>query len=217
VADHCHVRRCLEPGCGVEEEPESPAFRELADRADDGRAGRYSETISPLGSVGRFEAVLEWHRQNGCQMAGLRMSEIAFEGGVGAQGCGQASIEITVVGITPDVAWAAECAYQRGAAMGAGGDAQEVVVGEVTDDDIALLGQTSDRSDIRSEVCRTSFLDKAGLGPRTIFEASLEVAPADEKQAPVDAGTVQGTTGELGHGTRAGPLVGEDDHADSHA
>jgi hypothetical protein len=69
------------------------------------------------------------------------MSEIAFEGGVGAKARGQASIKITVVGIASDVAGVAERADQRAAPMGAGGDTQEVVVGEVTDDDIARFSQ----------------------------------------------------------------------------
>jgi len=60
---------------------------------------------------------------------------------VRAQGGGQAPIEITVVGVGADVAGVTECTDHRGSAMGAGGDAQEVVVGEVTDEDVARVGQ----------------------------------------------------------------------------
>jgi hypothetical protein len=93
---------------------------------------------------------------------------------------------------------------------------QQVVVGEVTDDDVALLGQGSDCPDIRSKMGQTSFLDKAGLGPPATSEASLEVATTDKEQPSVDPVLVEGTTAELGHGTCAGPLVSEYDHAHLH-
>lgn len=141
MADYDHVCRCLESDCSVEEEPKSPPLRKLADCADDGSPGRYSETFPPLGSVARFETVFEWHWQNGYRQAGCGTPEIAAEGGVRAQGRGQAPIEITVVGVGADVAGVTECTDQRGSAMGAGGDAQEVVVGEVTDEDVARVGQ----------------------------------------------------------------------------
>lgn len=70
-------------------------------------------------------------------------SEIAFEGGVGAEGTDQASIKVTVIGIASNVAGIAECADQRGVAMDTGSDAQEVVMREVTDDDVALPRQGS--------------------------------------------------------------------------
>ena len=65
MADHHHVCWCLEPGCSVEEESESPPLRKLADHADDGSPGRYSETFPPSGSVARFETIFERYRQNG--------------------------------------------------------------------------------------------------------------------------------------------------------
>jgi len=63
---------------------------------------------------------------------------------------------------------------------------------------------------------QTSFLDKAGLGPPATSEASLEVAPANEEQPRIDPCAVESPTVELGHGTRAGPFVGEYDHAHLH-
>jgi len=48
------------------------------------------------------------------------------------------------------------------------------------------------------------------------IEPSLEVATADEQQLSIDPNTVKCATVELGYGTRAGPLVGKDDHAHPH-
>ncbi len=135
---------------------------------------------------------------------------------MGAQCCCQASIQITVVGIASEVTGVAERANQRNRTVDARRHTQKVVVGEVTDDDVALVGQGSHCSDIRSKMGQISFLDKAGLGPPATAEASLEVAPANEEQARVDAGTVQGTTVELSDSACAGPLVGKNNHADSH-
>jgi len=135
---------------------------------------------------------------------------------VGAHGRGQASIEKTVVGIVPEVAGVAKRADQRNRAVDARRHTQQVVVGEVADDDVASCGQTGDCSEIRSKVGNRAFLDEAGLGPRDVFETSLEVATADEEKPRVDPGTVKGTTVELCHSTRASPLVGKDNHAYSH-
>ena len=77
VAHHNHVHWCLDAGCGVEEEPESAPLGELADRADDGSPGRYSETFSTLGSVGRFEAFLERNRKKSRRQPRCSMPENA--------------------------------------------------------------------------------------------------------------------------------------------
>jgi hypothetical protein len=210
------VRRFSEPGRGVEKELESPPYRELAHRANDVSVGGNSEMISPPGSVGRSEPILERHRQDSCRKAGCRMLEIDFEARVGAQGRGQASIKITMVRVASDVTGVAERANQRGVPMDPSGDTQEVVVREVADDDVAFAGQPGDQPEIRSEMRRPSFLHKAGHGPRARIETPLEVATADEEQACVDPCSVEGTTVELGHCTRTGPLVRENDHAHPH-
>jgi hypothetical protein len=121
-----------------------------------------------------------------------------------------------VVGVSPDVAWVTERSDQGNASVDTGGYAQEVVVGKVADDDVAFIGQSASSQEIRSKMCRSSFLDEGGFGPRHVGETPLEVTAADEEKARVDSHAVQGTTVDLGHGTRASPLVGEDDHADSH-
>ena len=65
-------------------------------------------------------------------------------------------------------------------------------------------------------MCRPSFFGEPGCGPRVPIEPSLEVATADEQQLSIDPNTVKCATVELGYGTRAGPLVGKDDHAHPH-
>ena len=47
-------------------------------------------------------------------------------------------------------------------------------------------------------------------------EAPFEVATAYEEQLSVDPDPVKRAAVELGHGTCAGPFVGEDNHAHSH-
>ena len=141
MANDHHVCRCPEPGCSIEEEPESAPFRELADCADDWSPGRYTETFSALGSVGRFEAILERNRQNGRRQPRCSMPENASEGGVGAQGSGETSIEITVVEIASDVTGVAKRADKRHHPVDARSHTQEVIVGKVADDDIALPGE----------------------------------------------------------------------------
>jgi len=110
----------------------------------------------------------------------------------------------------------AERSDQENASVDTGDYAQEVVVGEVADDDVAIIGQSACSQEIRSKMCRSSFLDEGGFGPRHAGETPLEVTAADEEQARVDSRAVQGTTVELGHSARAAPLVGENDHANSH-
>jgi hypothetical protein len=121
-----------------------------------------------------------------------------------------------VVGVSPDVAWVTELSDQENASVDTGGYAQEVVVGEVADDDVAFIGQSACSQEIRSKMCRSSFLDEGGFGPGHVGEAPLEVTAADEEQAGVDSRAMQGTTVEFGHSARAAPLVGENDHANSH-
>jgi hypothetical protein len=57
-------------------------------------------------------------------------------------------IEKAVVGVASDVGGVAERSNQRDSPMGAGGHAQEVVVGEVTDDDVGGIDQGSGCPDI---------------------------------------------------------------------
>jgi len=47
-------------------------------------------------------------------------------------------------------------------------------------------------------------------------EAPFEVSTAYEEQLSVDPDPVKRAAVELGHGTCAGPFVGEDNHAHSH-
>jgi hypothetical protein len=216
VADHDDVCRRLEPGCGVEKELETPALGQLADGSDDGSPGRYSETISPNRPIGRFEPVVESHRQHGCRHAVHGALKIALKAGVGEQGGRQPPIEVAVVRIVSDVAGAAERTDQQAAVVNPGGDAQEVVMGEMADDDVGFRGQRIHRPEIRTKVGEPSFLHQPGHSPVMSGETPLEVASADEKHPRVYSSAVQGTTAELGHGTRAGPLVGENDHARSH-
>ncbi len=216
MTDDHDVRRHREAGRGVEQETEAPAPRELAGRADDRNPGRYPETIPRNRSIGRFEPFLERHRQNGCWKVGRTPSHTALKGGVCAQGRGQASIEKTVVGVAPDVTGVAEGTDKGNAPVDTGGHAQQLVVGEMTDDDFALPGLGSDRPKVRSEMCRASFTEEDGFGPLAFFEPPFEVATADEEQLRVDPGGVEGAAVEFGHGPGAGPLVGENNYADSH-
>jgi hypothetical protein len=135
------VHWCFDAGCGVEDEPKSPPFGELPDGADDGGAGWYAQSISPKGSVSRLKAVFERRWQSDYRKIGYSMAEIVFKNGVSANGPIQSPIEIVVIGIAPDVTRAAKRADQRGASMNARGHTQEVVVREVTNDDVALFCQ----------------------------------------------------------------------------
>ena len=216
MPNHYQVRRSSEPGRGVEKEFKAPSLGELADSTDEMSVGGNSEMISPPGSVGRAEPVIERHRQDSRRKAGRGSLEIALQTGVGTEGRGKASIEVTVVRVASDVTGTAERAYQRGVPMNPVGYAKEVVVGEVADDDVTIRGQPGNRLEIRSKMRRPAFLEKAGHGPRVRFETSFEVAAADEEHTGVDPGSPERTTAELGHGSSAGPLVGENDHAHPH-
>ena len=138
MADYNHVCRLLEAMRGVDEEPEPPPFGELPDGADDWGGGWYAQSISPKGSVSRLKAVFERGWQSDRRKIGYNTAEIVFEIGVSAQGPIQSPIEKVVIGIAPDVARVAKRADQRGASMNARGPTQEVVVREVTNDDVAL-------------------------------------------------------------------------------
>jgi len=148
MTDHNHVCRCLEAMRGVDKEPEPPPFGELPDGADDGGAGWYAQSISPKGSVSRLKAVFERRWQSDCRKVGYSTAEIVFESGVGAQGPNQPPIKKVVIGIASDVAGAAERTDQRGRSMNSRGHAQEMVVGEMADDDVALVRQRCRRSEI---------------------------------------------------------------------
>ena len=89
-------------------------------------------------------------------------------------------------------------------------------MGEMTDDDVALSGERFHRPDIRTKVGGQPFFGQARLCPVIPGETPFEVTTADEEQPSVDPGVVKSAAVELGNGTRAGPLVGEDDHADLH-
>ena len=65
-------------------------------------------------------------------------------------------------------------------------------------------------------MCGISLFDQPRRGPVVPIETSFEIATTDKEQPCVDPYAVQSTTIELRHGTRAGPLVGEDDHAHPH-
>lgn len=60
---------------------------------------------------------------------------------MGARGSGQPSIEETVERVTADVAGVSERAHERSVVMNTSGHTQEMVVGEVTDDNVAILRQ----------------------------------------------------------------------------
>ena len=141
VAHHSHVHWCFDAGYGVEEEPESPPSGELPDGADDVGARWYVQSISPKGPVSRLKAVFERRWQSDYRRIRYNLAEIGFKSGVSAQGPIQSPIEVVVKEIAPDVTRAAKRADQRGALMDARDHTQEVVVREVTDDDVALCCQ----------------------------------------------------------------------------
>jgi len=122
-----------------------------------------------------------------------------------------------VIAVAPEVTGVAEGPHQWNPPVDAGGDAQQVIVGEVTDDDVALLGQSADRSHVRVDVGRKSFLDEAGRGPRATFETPLEVAAVDKEQPGIDADRPEGAAVQLGNGSGAGPLVCKNHQTHSHA
>ena len=66
-------------------------------------------------------------------------------------------------------------------------------------------------------MCRPAFFGEPGRGPRVPVETSFEVSTADEEQPRIDPCAVESPTVELSDSTGTGPLVGEYDHADSHA
>lgn len=122
-----------------------------------------------------------------------------------------------MIAVAPEVTGVAEGPHQWNPPVDAGGHAQQVVVREVADDDVAFLGRRTDRPQIRSKVCRPSFLDEVGRGPRATGETPLEVAAADKEQPGIDANRPKGAAVQLGDGSGAGPLVCKNHQAHSHA
>jgi hypothetical protein len=92
-----------------------------------------------------------------------------------------------VIRIAPNVAGVSEGADQRNAAVEAGGDAQQMVVGEERDDDVAGLCQSVDRSKIRPKLRRPPLLDETRHGPRAPAETAFEISATDEEQLGVDS------------------------------
>jgi hypothetical protein len=121
-----------------------------------------------------------------------------------------------MVGVASDVAGVAERSNERDSTIDTGGHTQEVVVGEVTDDDVARVGQRSHRPDIRAKMCGSSLFDQPRRGPVMPGETPFEVATTDEEQPSVDPGVMKSAAGEFGNGTRSGPLVGKDDQTYPH-
>ncbi len=110
----------------------------------------------------------------------------------------------------------AEGTNEGGPAMGACHHAEQVIVGEMTDDHVDRFRKTSDGPEIRSEVRGPSFFDEIWKCPILVVETALEVATADEQEARVHTGALQRATRQLRHGAGAGPLVGEGDQAHFH-
>jgi hypothetical protein len=125
-------------------------------------------------------------------------------------------IEKTVVGVASEVAGVAKRADKRHRPVDTRSHTQQVVVGKVADDDIALPGKGGNCLEIGSDMSRPSFFGEPGRGPPVPVETPFKVATADEEQPCVKPCAAQGSTVELGHGARAGPLVGKDNHAHSH-
>jgi hypothetical protein len=216
VADYQNVSWFLQPGGGIEQAPKTPALGEFTDGADNVSTEGEPESFSPGQSFSWLEPVVERYRQGDRGLARLRSPEVAFEDRVGADCSDQAPVEVTVIWIASDVTRVAKCADQGGSTMGSGSNAQEVVVGEVTDDYVTVSGQPGDRPQIRSKIERASLLDKNGIGPGILLKSPFEVATANKEELGVYAMAVKCSTVEIGYGTRAGPLVGKDDHADPH-
>jgi hypothetical protein len=63
----------------------------------------------------------------------------------------------------------------------AGNHTQEVIVGEVTNDDVGLPCQALDGSEVRSELDRRTIFDEPGNRPRTAIETAFEVSAAYKK------------------------------------
>ena len=101
--------------------------------------------------------------------------------------------------------------------VNAGGDAQQVVVGEVADDNLGLCGELADGAQIVLRMPRSSFLDQSRQGPSLVLEPSLEVAATDKEQLGIDADGPEGTAVRFGDGSGAGPLVCKNHQAHSHA
>ena len=101
--------------------------------------------------------------------------------------------------------------------MDPGGDGLEVIVGEVTENDVALVGESEEGPKVTPDVADPAFLCELRLCPCGVHKSPLEVCPTDEEQTGIEPGYVQGPAPAFGHRCRAGVLVGRDDQAYAHA
>jgi hypothetical protein len=163
--------------------------------------------LAPFASIGRLEAVVKRHREYDSRQAIDCPREVILHGGVREDGSRKPKVEVTMVGISPEMAGVAKGAKQRNSMMDAGGDAQQVIVGEEADDDVGALGKRIDRATIRSKMSGPPLFDETGQSPSAIGQAALEVAAADEEESRVNAGFDESPAVTLGHGSGAGPLV----------
>lgn len=205
----------FEPCSDFQQEFESPTTGEFAHCSDHRDAGRNSEAFSPDLAGAGAETVVNRDR-NGGRRNPHAVFRYALEGRVGDQRAGDSPVEKTMVRIPSDVARIAKCPHQWEPVVDTGGDAHEVIVGEVANDDIVLSREVSNRPDVESKMGRPAFLEKPRLGPFLAPETVFKVSAAYEQQARVHPGGVQCPALQLGHRAGAGPLVGGDNQCDSH-
>jgi hypothetical protein len=137
-------------------------------------------------------------------------AEIALESRVPEESCGYPAIKEGVVRVPSDVTGASVRSHERNLTLDTGNHAQEVVVGEVTDDDVGLQRQAFDGSEVCAELGWCPIFDEPGNRPRLIRETALEVASADEEQPGVDHGTAESAAIEFGYSRCSSPFAGMD-------
>jgi len=121
-----------------------------------------------------------------------------------------------MLGVPTEMAGVAERAHQRNLAMDAGGDAEKVIMGEVTDDDLDFRGELLDGPQIGCDPKRCTLFDEAGRAPINAVQPLFEISPSGEEQARIDRRSTQSATAQLCHRARSGVLVGCNYDADPH-
>ena len=216
MTDDDDVGRVRQHRSSVEHEIEASSSCELAHRSNHWSVSRNPEAVTPLATVAGTEPVLERYRQGSDGNSRKHPRKISLESGVGEHCAGNPPVETTVVGISPETPRMAESSHQGNGSMHSGGKTQEVVVGEMGDDDVRFVGESFDGPDIASQLRGCSIFAEAGIGPFVAFESPFQIPPANEEKVCIDVGAAEGTAGQLGYGTGAGPFVGEHHETHSH-
>jgi hypothetical protein len=100
--------------------------------------------------------------------------------------------------------------------MHSSGDTEEVIMGEITDNDFRLVGKSFDGPEVVGQFRGCSIFAEVGIGPFVTFESPFQIPSANKEKACIDSCAAERTAGQLGYGTGAGPFVGEYDETHSH-